>query len=88
MYPFLNRKVFEEKASSPQLELLLERNVAWSALYHGVLALGCQFHAQEEDYSTGKGLPWRIFRYALGMMPKLIGPNATLLSVQVCIPNK
>jgi hypothetical protein len=82
MYPFLMRKTFEEKALSPQIESLLETNVAWSALYHGVLALGSQFH-DKGDFSPGKGLPWQLFKLALGMMPNLVGPDATLLNVQV-----
>jgi hypothetical protein len=82
MYPFLNRKTFEEKALSPQVESLLETNIAWSALYHGVLALGSQFH-DKGDFSPGKGLPWQLFKFALGMMPNLVGPDATLLNVQV-----
>jgi hypothetical protein len=81
MYPFLNRKTFEEKALSPEIESLLETNIAWSALYHSVLALGSQFH--DKDFSPGKGLPWQLFKLALGMMPNLVGPDATLLNVQV-----
>lgn len=85
MYPFLNRKSFEEKALSPQIELELETNIAWSALYHGVLALGSQFHDKGES-SRARGLPWQLFKLALGMMPKLVGPDATLLNVQVWMP--
>jgi hypothetical protein len=86
MYPFLNRKIFEEKALSPQIESMVETNIAWSALYHGVLALGSQFH-DRGDFSPGKGLPWQLFKHALGMMPNLVGPDATLLNVQVWIPS-
>lgn len=84
MYPFLNRKIFEEKASSPHMSLLLETNVAWSALYHGVLALGSQFH-DKGDFFPEKGLSWQLFRQALGTMPHLVGPDAGLLHVQAVI---
>jgi len=86
MYPFLKRKTFEEKAFSPRIESLLETSIAWSALYHTVLALGSQFH-DKGDFLPGKGLPWQLFKFALGMMPNLVGPDATLLNVQVWVPS-
>lgn len=81
MYPFLDRKGFEEKVSSMQNESL-QKNTAWSALYYGVLALGSQFH-NKGDFSPEKGLAWHLFKHALGLMPDLVGPDATLLNVQV-----
>jgi hypothetical protein len=82
MYPFLDRKSFEEKCFTPQNELTLETNVAWSALYHGVLALGSQFH-EKGDFSPEKGLSWQLFKHSLGMLPHLVGHDAGLLNVQV-----
>jgi hypothetical protein len=82
MYPFINRKSFEEKASSSDNESRLETNVAWSALYHGVLALGAHIHDNGQS-SPGKGVPWHLFQLALSLMPKLVRPGATLLNVQV-----
>jgi len=81
MYPFIDRKVFEEKASSMQNKSP-QGNVAWSAMYHGVLALGSQFH-NKGDFSPEKGLAWHLFKHAIGLVPELVGLDATLLNVQV-----
>ncbi|TVY48402.1 putative transcriptional regulatory protein [Lachnellula occidentalis] len=80
MYPFLNQKRFEEKVSGLQTGSL-QKDIAWSALYHGVLALGSQFH-NKGDFTPEKGLSWQLFKSALGLMPNSVGPDATLVNVQ------
>jgi hypothetical protein len=82
MYPFIDRKRFEERASSPLNKSQLGTDIAWAALYYGVLALGAQVHSNGH-FSPGNGLPWQLFQLALSMMPKLVSPDATLLNVQV-----
>ncbi|KAI1845490.1 hypothetical protein JX266_008348 [Neoarthrinium moseri] len=42
-YPFLDRQEFELKVSMSNLNEFLETQAAFSALYHAVLALGCQY---------------------------------------------
>lgn len=83
MFPFLNQKSFEEKVYNLQINSLQE-NFAWSALYHVVLALGSQFQ-NKKDFSPGHGLAWQLFKHALGLVPNLIGPDATLMNVQVWV---
>ncbi|GJD00060.1 fungal specific transcription factor [Colletotrichum higginsianum] len=43
VYPFLDREDFEVRALGPYLDEALSFDPAFSALYHGVLALGSQF---------------------------------------------
>ncbi|KIX02714.1 uncharacterized protein Z518_08656 [Rhinocladiella mackenziei CBS 650.93] len=81
LYPFLDRKEFEEKARQPQLSEFLKLNAPFSALYHSVLALGCQFR-EEGAFDPGKGKAWTYFQIALGLLPELMIPQETLTGVQ------
>jgi len=84
LYPFLNRKEFEEKALKPEVSKLVELNAPFSALYHSVLALGCQY-CEGGAFDPGKGKAWKLFQIALGLFPEIIVPQQTLTSVQVCL---
>ncbi|OIW26279.1 hypothetical protein CONLIGDRAFT_468147 [Coniochaeta ligniaria NRRL 30616] len=42
-FPFLDRAKFEKRAADPGLSEYLNSNRPFSALYHAVLALGCQY---------------------------------------------
>jgi hypothetical protein len=84
MYPFLSLKSFEEIASSPQLEFILETELQWSALYYTILALGCQ-HEEGRIFDVGTGKAWEIFRIALSLAPRLLLPMTGLTGVQVRI---
>ncbi|KAF2994322.1 hypothetical protein E8E14_001319 [Neopestalotiopsis sp. 37M] len=70
-YPFLDRNTFESLASSPNLPQSLVQDKAWSALYHSVLALGCQAMGGG-SFEAGKGEAWRLFSVSLGLFPDLI----------------
>lgn len=83
VYPFLDRRDFEEKASLKELSQVLEDSPPFSALYHTVLALGCQYHGGG-SFEPGVGTSWQLFQVALGLFPDIIIPKETLLSVQVC----
>ncbi|KAI4601528.1 hypothetical protein KJ359_011658 [Pestalotiopsis sp. 9143b] len=70
-YPFLDRKDFESRAFNTNLPTSLVQDKAWSALYHAVLALGCQANGGG-SFEPGKGEAWRLFSVSLGLFPDLI----------------
>lgn len=82
IHPFLDRKEFEEKAFSPQLPRLLSSSPPFSALYHTVLALGCQYQ-EGGAFDPGKGKAWELFQTALGLFSDILVPRETLVNVQV-----
>ncbi|KAI1075017.1 hypothetical protein F5B20DRAFT_595662 [Whalleya microplaca] len=71
IYPFLDRKAFESKASSSNIGDILAQNKAWSALYYTVLALGCQAGG-DGSFEPGKGRAWRFFSRSLAIFPELL----------------
>ncbi|KAL2012373.1 hypothetical protein VTN00DRAFT_5091 [Thermoascus crustaceus] len=81
IHPFLDRKEFEEKAFSPQLPRLLSSSPPFSALYHTVLALGCQYQ-EGGTFDPGKGKAWELFQIALGLFSDILVPRETLVNVQ------
>ncbi|KAL1999955.1 hypothetical protein VTN02DRAFT_3740 [Thermoascus thermophilus] len=81
IHPFLDRKDFEEKAFSPQLPRLLSSSPPFSALYHTVLALGCQYQ-EGGAFEPGKGKAWELFQTALGLFSDILVPRETLVNVQ------
>lgn len=82
IHPFLDRKWFEEKAFSPQLSQFLSSSAPFSALYHTVLALGCQYQ-EGGTFEPGKGKTWKLFQIALGLFPDILVPRESLVNVQV-----
>ncbi|KAB8264315.1 fungal-specific transcription factor domain-containing protein [Aspergillus pseudonomiae] len=81
MYPFLDRQSFEETAFSTNLAQTLETTPAFSALYHAVLALGCQYH-DGGSFDPGKGKAWKFFQMSLGLMADILVPRESLLNLQ------
>ncbi|KAF7594137.1 hypothetical protein BBP40_009986 [Aspergillus hancockii] len=81
LYPFLDRKSFEETAFDPGLPRTLENNAAFSALYHAVLASGCQYR-DGGTFDPGKGKAWRFFQMSLGLMADILVPRESLLNLQ------
>jgi hypothetical protein len=82
IYPFLDRRSFEEKASNRDLPAYLAQNPAFSALYHTVLALGCQY-TEGGSFEIGKGKAWKLYQIALGLFPDLLLPREALENLQV-----
>lgn len=70
-YPFLERQSFEAVAFGPQLYSIIAQNKAWSALYHAVLALGCQVRGGG-SFEPDKGDAWQLFSVALAAFPDLM----------------
>lgn len=84
MYPFLDRKDFEEKAFSSHLPKYLANSPPFSALYHTVLALGCQY-TEGGSFDPGKGKAWKLFEVALGLFSDVLIPRESLVNVQVSV---
>ncbi|KAI9927059.1 hypothetical protein MW887_003441 [Aspergillus wentii] len=81
VYPFLDRRVFEERALSTNLPSALLADTSWSALYHAVIALGCQYHGGGA-FEPGKGESAKFFQVALGSFPEIVVGPKTLESIQ------
>ncbi|KAK6072554.1 fungal specific transcription factor domain containing protein [Seiridium cupressi] len=80
-YPFLDRGSFESLAYGSELPLLLAQNKPWSALYHTVLALGCQVTGGG-SFEPGKGEAWRLFSTSLAIFPDLMTLPDSLVLLQ------
>lgn len=81
-YPFLDRKEFEEKALGPAHSQILSSSCAFSALYHAILALGCQYH-DGGAFDPGNGRAWKLFQVSLGLVSEILIPREALTSLQV-----
>jgi hypothetical protein len=71
VFPFLDRAAFERLAFSGEMGEMLEKNKAWTCLYHSVLALGSQFD-NKGSFEPGAGQSWRLFSVALSNFPDLL----------------
>lgn len=83
LYPFLSRQAFESKTLLPNLNEFLEEQPAFSALYHTVLALGCQY-VGDGSFDPGKGRAWQLFQVPLAILPHILLPPDTEATLQVC----
>ncbi|KAH8590057.1 hypothetical protein B0O99DRAFT_599320 [Bisporella sp. PMI_857] len=81
IYPFLIQQAFEEKALDPHLVQLLQESVSFSALYHTILALGCQYRGSG-SFVRGTGMAWKLYEVALGLVSEVLFSKESLLSVQ------
>ncbi|EAW17097.1 fungal specific transcription factor domain-containing protein [Aspergillus fischeri NRRL 181] len=81
IYPFLDRKDFEDKVFGPNRSELLSSSCAFSALYHAVLALGCQYH-EGGAFDPGNGRAWKLFQVSLGLVSDILIPREALMSLQ------
>ncbi|WQF85374.1 hypothetical protein CDEST_10388 [Colletotrichum destructivum] len=77
VYPFLDREDFEARALGPYLDEALSFDPAFSALYHGVLALGSQF-VDGGSFVPGLGRAWSLFRVSLGSLSDVLAPPVSL----------
>lgn len=81
IYPFLVQKDFEAAIQHRDFPSLLKQNKAWSALYHAVIALGCQYDGGG-SFEPGKGLAWRLFSTSLALFPDLLTLADSLVLLQ------
>ena len=82
LYPFLDREEFESGIHDFNLARDSAVNPPLSALYHTVLALGCQY-VGEGSFHPEKGKAWRLFQVALGLFSEILYPSESLLNLQV-----
>lgn len=82
LYPFLDRQTFD--ASFQNIETR-DMSPAFRALYHCVLALGCQYIAGIGSFTLGKGEAWSYFKVALNLLQDVIFPPEALVNLQVCL---
>ncbi|KAH8645936.1 fungal-specific transcription factor domain-containing protein [Tricladium varicosporioides] len=81
VYPFLDRNEFEEKASSAQQGHHLQGDLSFLALYHTVLALGCQYQ-DGGTFDPGEGMAWKLYQISLGLLSDILVPKEALVNVQ------
>ncbi|CAG8905862.1 unnamed protein product [Penicillium egyptiacum] len=84
IYPFLDRKEFEDKVFAPNRSETMSSSCAFSALYHTVLALGCQYH-EGGTFDPGNGRVWKLFQVSLGLVSEILIPREALMSLQALV---
>ncbi|GKZ27851.1 hypothetical protein AbraCBS73388_005891, partial [Aspergillus brasiliensis] len=84
IYPFLDRNQFEQKIFGPNLPDILTSSCAFSALYHTILALGCQYH-EGGAFDPGNGKAWKLFQVSLGLISDILIPREALMSLQALV---
>ncbi|PYH69236.1 Zn(II)2Cys6 transcription factor [Aspergillus vadensis CBS 113365] len=84
IYPFLDRQKFEDKVFGPNLSETLASSCAFSALYHTILALGCQYH-EGGAFDPGNGRAWKLFQVSLGLVSDILIPREALMSLQALV---
>ena len=82
LYPFLDRVDFTRKSTSTSLFHVISSDPVFSALYHAVLALGCQY-LEEGSFEPGKGKAWDLFQISLGNLADIIAPRGSITNLQV-----
>lgn len=85
LYPFLHRKTFEASFDNVGTR---DTKPAFRALYHCVLALGCQYVAGDGSFTLGKGEAWSYFEVALSLLQDVLFPPEALVNLQVCPGNQ
>ncbi|KAF4334093.1 hypothetical protein FBEOM_12104 [Fusarium beomiforme] len=81
LFPHLERDSFDSILSSQNLRHTLQNDIAFSALYHSVLALGC-LHDGGGSFEPGKGNAWALFSVALAKVPNLPKAENSLVALQ------
>ncbi|KAJ5721925.1 uncharacterized protein N7483_009859 [Penicillium malachiteum] len=81
IYPFLHREEFEKKALDKQCLAFCQESASFSALYHAVLALGCQ-RREGGCFQPGQGTAWKLFKVAFSHFPNIIASKETLVHAQ------
>lgn len=80
-FPFLHRAKFEKQAADPNFSDYLNSNRPFSALYHAVLALGCQY-VYDKSLDPINADSWRFASVALGLLPLVLLQRETLVNLQ------
>ncbi|CEL03534.1 hypothetical protein ASPCAL04688 [Aspergillus calidoustus] len=81
VYPFLDKRAFQEKAASSNLFQVLETDFAFCGLYYAVLALGCQYNGFG-SFIPDNNRPWKFFQIALSRLDWILMSTESLASLQ------
>lgn len=81
LFPFLDRKAFEDTMLAPAFSQEPQHNKAWLALYNTVLALGCQL-CGKGSYQPGRGKSWGLFSTSMSVFPDLLSLPDSILVLQ------
>ncbi|KAH9214474.1 fungal-specific transcription factor domain-containing protein [Leptodontidium sp. 2 PMI_412] len=84
VYPFIDRADFEVQALGTCRDQLLKSSTAFSALYHSILALGCQYQ-DGGTFDPGKGTAWQLYQVSLGLLTDILVPKESLVNMQAII---
>jgi hypothetical protein len=83
VYPFIDKRAFQEKAASSNLFQVLETDLAFCGLYYAVVALGCQYNGFG-SFIPDNNRPWKFFQIALSRLGWILMSPESLVSLQVC----
>ncbi|KAL2815129.1 fungal-specific transcription factor domain-containing protein [Aspergillus granulosus] len=81
VYPFLDRRSFEEKVASSNLLHVLETDYAFCGLYYAVLALGCQYNGFG-FFIPENNRAWRLFQMGLSRLDRILMLPESLANLQ------
>ncbi|KAE8337782.1 hypothetical protein BDV24DRAFT_166916 [Aspergillus arachidicola] len=84
VFPFLDRADFEGKANDPHLVHILNTDSAFCALFHAVMALGCQYHGCG-SFQPGFGKAWKLFQTSLTCVARVTTSRDSLSKLQALI---
>ncbi|EHK22926.1 uncharacterized protein TRIVIDRAFT_4969, partial [Trichoderma virens Gv29-8] len=84
VFPFLDRAEFEAKVNDPHLIDILKTDSTFCALFHAVMALGCQYHGCG-SFQPGVGKAWRLFQTSLNCVARIIISRDSLSKLQALI---
>ncbi|KAL4920594.1 hypothetical protein BDW62DRAFT_215853 [Aspergillus aurantiobrunneus] len=84
IYPFLDRRSFEEKATSPDLLQVLETDYALCGLYYAVLALGSQYNGCS-SFIPDNSHAWRLFQVSLSRLDSILMATESLRNLQLIL---
>ncbi|KAL4965485.1 transcription factor domain-containing protein [Aspergillus stella-maris] len=81
VYPFLDRKTFEERTKHPDLLRDLETDHAFCGLYYAIISLGCQYNGCS-SFIPDNSHAWKLFQVALSRLDQIILSTTSLSNLQ------
>ncbi|KAL2865091.1 uncharacterized protein BJX67DRAFT_359229 [Aspergillus lucknowensis] len=81
IYPFLDRRAFEEKARISNVLHLLGTDYAFCGLYYAILALGCQYDGFS-SFIPDNNRAWKFFQISLSRLDQILTSSESLANLQ------
>ncbi|KAF3392675.1 hypothetical protein F1880_008625 [Penicillium rolfsii] len=82
VFPFLDRSEFEEQINGSHFSQTLETDSVFCALFHAVMALGCQYHGRG-SFQPGVGEAWKLFQTSLSCVGRITSGRESLSNLQL-----